>query len=153
MHIQQTLVREIMSSPVVVIHEDASIEEAQALMEEHGVRRLPVVDEEGRLRGIVTEGDLREATAIKAAVNPYAPEATETWLTVAEAMTPDPITVSPDTPIWQVAELLIERKIGGVPVLDEEKSLCGIVTTSDILRLIVSRWREAREGDPCSSPQ
>lgn len=151
MHIQQTLVREIMSSSVVVVREDASIEEAQALMEEHGVRRLPVVDEEGRLKGIVTEGDLREATAIKAAVNPYAPEAADTWLTVAEAMTPNPITVSPDTPIWQAAELLIEKKIGGLPVLDGSKNLCGIVTTSDILRLVVSHWREVREGEPGSS--
>lgn len=145
MHVQQTLVREIMSSPVEVIHQDATLEEAQALMEERGIRRLPVVDEEGRLVGILTQGDLREATAIKATVNPYAPEASETWLTVAEAMTPNPITVSPDTPIWQVAELLIEKKIGGVPVLDERNDLCGIVTTSDILRLVVAWWRAARE--------
>lgn len=144
MHIHQTLVREIMSSPVVVIQEDAALEEAQALMEERGVRRLPVVDEEGRLVGILTEGDLREATAIKATVNPYAPEAAESWLTVAEAMTPNPITVTPDTPIWQVAELLIEKKIGGVPVLDTQKNLCGIVTTSDILRLVVS-WGRAEQ--------
>ncbi len=145
MHIHQTLVQEIMSSPVVVIREDAALEEAQALMEERGVRRLPVVDEEGRLVGILTEGDLREATAIKATVNPYAPEAAESWLTVAEAMTPNPITVTPDTPIWQVAELLIEKKIGGVPVLDAQKNLCGIVTTSDILRLVVS-WGRAEQG-------
>ncbi len=151
MHIQETRVREIMSSPVVVIREDATVEEAQALMEERGVRRLPVVDNEGQLVGIITEGDLREASAIKATINPYAPEATEHWLTVEEAMTPNPITVSEDTPIWQAAEILIEKKIGGLPVLDKTHSLCGIITTSDILRLIVSRWREAREEGSTAS--
>ena len=104
-----------------------------------------VVDDDGNLVGILTEGDLREASAIKATVNPYAPEATESWLTVGEAMTPNPITVRPETPIWQVAELLIEKKIGGVPVLDEQKNICGIVTTSDILRLVVTWWRTMRE--------
>ncbi len=144
MHIQETLVREIMKSPVITIDQEASLAEAQALMEEHNVRRLPVVNADGRLVGIISQGDLREANALRATVNPYAPEATEDWLTVAEVMTPDPITISPDTPIWQAAELLIQHKIGGIPVLDEDGDLCGIVTTSDILRLVVSHWRVAR---------
>lgn len=144
MHVQETLVREIMRSPVVVIEMTATIEEAQALMEEHNVRRLPVVDSEGRLVGIVSQGDLREASALKASVNPYAPEATESWLTVEEIMTPNPITVTPDTPIWQAAELMIEHKIGGLPVMEGSR-LVGIVTTSDIMRLVVAHWRAVRE--------
>lgn len=146
MHVQETLVREIMHSPVVVVEPTATIEEAQALMEEHNVRRLPVVDSEGRLVGIVSQGDLREASALKASVNPYAPEATEQWLTVEEVMTPNPLTVTPDTPIWQAAELMIERKIGGLPVMEGGR-LVGIVTTSDIMRLVVAHWRAIREGE------
>lgn len=144
MHVQETLVREIMRSPVIVVEMTATIEEAQALMEEHNVRRLPVVDSEGHLVGIVSQGDLREAAALKASVNPYAPEATESWLTVEEIMTPNPITVTPDTPIWQAAELMIEHKIGGLPVMEGSR-LVGIVTTSDIMRLVVAHWREVRE--------
>ncbi len=151
MHVQATLVREVMSSPVIVIQEDASVEEAQALMEEHGIRRLPVLDAEGKLVGIITQGDVREATAVKATINPYAPEATEEWLTVAEAMTPHPITVTPDTPLWQVAELLIENKIGGIPVLDREGNVCGMVTTSDILKLVVDWWRSTRQEERTTS--
>ncbi len=147
MHVQATLVREVMSSPVIVIQEDAPVEEAQALMEENDIRRLPVINADGKLVGIITQGDVREATAVKATINPYAPEATEEWLTVAEAMTPNPITVSPDTPLWQAAELLIENKIGGIPVLDEKGDVCGMVTTSDILKLVVAWWRSTREED------
>ncbi|NPA90227.1 MAG: CBS domain-containing protein [Chloroflexi bacterium] len=145
MHVQETRVREIMTSPVVVVHKDADLAEVQSLMEAHNVRRLPVVDDEGRLVGIVSQGDLREATAVQATVNPYAPEASETWLTVEEIMTPNPITITPDEPIWRVAELFIEHKIGGLPVVDEKGDLQGIVTESDVLRLVVEAWRSSRE--------
>jgi len=136
-----------MSSPTIVIHQDATLEEAEALMEERGIRRLPVVDDDDRLVGIITQGDLREATAVQATVNPYAPEAAESWLSVSEVMTPDPITISPDAPVWRVAELLMKHKIGGIPVLDDQGALCGIITESDVLRLIVDAWRTRREGE------
>ncbi len=147
MQVQETRVREIMSSPTIVIHQDATLEEAEALMEERGIRRLPVVDDDDRLVGIITQGDLREATAVQATVNPYAPEAAESWLSVSEVMTPDPITISPDAPVWRVAELLMKHKIGGIPVLDDQGALCGIITESDVLRLIVDAWRTRREGE------
>lgn len=144
MTVQETLTRQIMSSPAIAVQEDASLDEALALMEEHDIRRLPVLDAEGHLVGIVSRGDMREATAVKAAVNPYAPEAMGDWLTVAEVMTPNPITVTPETPVWQVAELMLEHKIGGLPVVDEKGQLVGLVTESDIFRLVVETWRSAR---------
>ncbi len=147
MRVQETRVEEIMTSPVITIHQDASLEEAEALMEEHAVRRLPVVDDNGHLVGIISRGDLREAEAVKAVVNPYAPEADELNLSVAEVMTPDPITISPEAPVWRVAELLMKHKIGGIPVLDENDTLCGIITESDVLRLIVDAWRTSREEE------
>ncbi len=148
MQVQETRVREIMTSPAIVVHQNAHINEVQALMEEHGIRRLPVVDDDGRLVGIVSAGDLREAMAVIAAsvVNPYAPEASEEWLTVDEIMTPNPITITPDEPIWRVAELFIRHKIGGLPVVDEQGDLLGIVTESDLLRLVAEAWRSSREG-------
>ena len=66
------------------------------------------------------------------------------WLTVAEVMTTDPITVSPETPVWQVAETMLEQKIGGLPVVDDQNNLLGIITESDIFRLVVETWRSAR---------
>jgi len=145
MRVQQTLTREIMSRPALVIQEDATLDEALALMEERRVRRLPVVDENGRLVGILSRGDVREATAVRATVNPYAPEAQADWLTVSEVMTPDPMTVSPDTPVWQVAETMLEHKIGGLPVVDSDGNLIGLVTDSDIFRLVVETWRSIRD--------
>ena len=82
-------VSDIMTSEVITIDVDASLDEAQALMEAEDVRRLLVVDEDGKLVGILSWGDLRGATSVEAAQSPspYAPDADEEWLTVWAAMT------------------------------------------------------------------
>lgn len=138
--IYNTLVRDLMSSPVVVIDPDATLAEAEALMEERQVRRLPVVDAEGRLVGIVSRGDVREGLSALATTNPYAPETREQWLTVADVMTTNVITVTPDTPLWRVADLMLEHKIGGLPVV-EGGDVVGMITESDIFKLLVKQWR------------
>lgn len=146
-------VSEVMTRNVIVIDPLASLEEAQALMEEHGVRRLPVVDEEGELVGILSWGDVREATSAQAAAaNPLAPDAEEQWLTVWEAMTRDPVVVTPQTSLADAVELMLNRKIGCLPVVQglrgpERRRLVGIVTETDIFRLALAEWRaQERQG-------
>lgn len=141
-------VGDIMTPEVITVDVDASLEEAQALMEAEGVRRLPVVDEEGDLVGILSWGDLREATSVEAAStpNPYAPEAGEAWLTVWEAMSHDPLVVTPDTDLVDAVALMLECKIAGLPVVQgatgpARRKLAGIVTESDIFRLLIRLWR------------
>lgn len=142
-------VGDIMTPTVISIDVDASLEEAQAMMESAGVRRLPVVDEEGDLVGILSWGDLREATSVESAKTPYsyAPEAGEEWLTVWEAMTHDPLVVTPDTDLVDAIELMLLHKIAGLPVVQAmdgpgRRRLAGIVTESDIFRLLIRIWRE-----------
>ncbi|MCD6289120.1 MAG: CBS domain-containing protein [Anaerolineae bacterium] len=129
-----------MSCPVVTTSPDATLAEAEALMERAQVRRLPVIDANGRLVGIVSRGDLREGLSASAVRNPYAPDAQEEWLTVADVMTPNVVTVTPDTPLWQVANLMLEHKIGGLPVM-EGSEVVGIITESDIFKLVAQQWR------------
>lgn len=141
-------VGDVMTTDLVVIQTEAPLEEAQALMEESQVRRLPVTDERGRLVGILSWGDVREATSVEAATtNPYAPEAEEEWLTVSEAMTEDLIVVTADTSLADAVELLLTHKISGLPVVAAlegpgRSKLVGIVTNSDIFRLVLQLWRE-----------
>lgn len=141
-------VGEVMTSEVITIDTTASLQEAKALMEEHHVRRLPVVDEDGDLVGILSWGDVREATSVEAAklANPYAPEADEEWLTVWEAMSRDPLVVTPDTSLADAVELMLNHKIGGLPVVAapkgvQRRKLAGIVTETDIFRLVLRVWR------------
>ncbi len=144
---QNTLVRDIMSAPPIVIDPEASLTQAQSLMEEAHVRRLPVVDEQGRLVGIISRGDVREGLSATATKSPYDPDAQEQWLTVAEVMTANVITVSPDTPLWQVAELMLQHKIGGLPVVEGER-VVGVITESDIFKLVAQRWRSESKTPP-----
>jgi CBS domain-containing protein len=141
---QNALVRDLMSYPPVTIDPDATLAEAEALMEESRVRRLPVVNAEGRLVGIISRGDIREGMSASSTSHPYAPEAQEQWLTVADVMTVEVVTVTPDTPLWQVADLMLKHKIGGLPVVEGTK-VVGMITESDIFKLVAQRWRTEPE--------
>jgi CBS domain-containing protein len=144
----QHMVGEIMRTQLWTVNTQASLVEAQTLMEDNGVRRLPVLDENGELAGILSWGDVREATSIEAAhlTSPYAPEAEEPWLTVWEIMSRDPVVVTPQTSLADAVELMLTHKIGGLPVVQtmsgpDRRQLVGIVTDSDIFRMLLGLWR------------
>lgn len=146
-------VGDVMTTGVITIDSTASLQEAKALMEEHQVRRLPVVDEDGDLVGILSWGDVREATSVEAAkvANPYAPEAEEEWLTVWEAMSRDPLTVTPESSLADAVELMLKHKIGGLPVVatargPRHRKLVGIVTETDVFRLVLKLWRAEEDS-------
>jgi len=142
-------VGEVMTTDVITIDTTASLQEAKALMEEHRVRRLPVVDEDDDLVGILSWGDVRESTSVEAVKvsSPYAPEADEAWLTVWEAMTRRPVVVTPETSLADAVELMLTHRIGGLPVVAATSGpkcteLVGIVTETDIFRLVLKTWRQ-----------
>jgi len=143
----QYLVRDVMSQPAIVIEWDASILDASALMEEHGVRRLPVVDDENIVIGIVSSGDVREATSVYNTASPYAPDQDEILLDVDEAMTAPALTVTPDVTLLTAVRLLVEHKVGGLPVVDAHGRPVGIITGSDIIRLLLQEWEEIETGE------
>ncbi len=141
----QYLVREVMTQPAIVIEWSASILDASALMEVRGVRRLPVVDEENIVIGIVSSGDVREATSVYHTASPYAPDQDEVLLDVDEVMTSPALTVTPDTRLLDVVRLLVKHKIGGVPVVDVQGHALGMLAESDVFRLLLQDWSD-REG-------
>lgn len=143
---QKTRVRDIMSSPVIVVSPDTPVPTANALMKEKRIRHLPVVAD-GKLVGIVSRGDLREAS-LTAGINAdyYELQFVLSKLTVGKVMTRKVFTVTPDAPVVHAAELMTEHKIAGLPVVDESGTVIGIVTESDLLRMLVRKLREAEEA-------
>lgn len=130
------LVRDRMTRDVVTIPSTTTILEAQKIMRESRVRRLPVVDE-GKLVGIVTYNDLLEASPSKATtLSRFELTYLLSKMTVAEIMTPNVITVSPDVPIEEAALIMQKHQIGGLPVTEEGK-VVGIITESDIFEVFV----------------
>lgn len=129
-------VRDIMTPNPVVVGPMNSVAKAIRLMRQHAIRRLPVV-ENGRLVGIVTSGDLRRITGLSSILRDQSQD-NFLWhhIPVANVMSTHPITVAPTTSASEAAAILIERKIGGLPVLDGEE-LVGIITSTDLLRYMI----------------
>ena len=138
----QRLVRQIMTSDVVTIGPERLVADAAELMETHGVRHLPVIDDDELLVGIVTDNDIREAETAGSVLSSYEPDVDPRWLTVADIMTTDVVTISPDTTVGELARVLIRHKIGGTPVVvpdakyPSRNHLAGIVTETDIFTML-----------------
>jgi acetoin utilization protein AcuB len=142
------LVREWMTKQVMTVAPHTTLRSAHQLMKEHHIRRLPVVDE-GRLVGILTIGDTREASPSDATTLSIW-ELNYLWaqLTVEKVMTQKVIRIHPDAPIIDAAELMLEHKISGLPVVDKANKLVGIITESDIFRMLVKSRTKALVANP-----
>jgi acetoin utilization protein AcuB len=130
------LVRDWMTPNPITIDSKTVLPDAHRLMQDSHIRRLPVV-EHGKLVGIVTLGDIREAEPSQAStLSIYEVHYLLSKLTVARIMTRNPITISPDATIREAARLMLEHKIGGLPVVEPKtEKLVGIITESDIFRI------------------
>ncbi len=139
---KQELVKEWMSTPPVTIDIEAALPEACKIIREKQIRRLPVM-KDNRLVGIVTRGDLRGAEPSDATtLNVWELNYLLAKLKIKEIMTPDPITIRDDATIEEAAQLMIDYKVSGLPVLNAQDELVGIITESDIFRLVVQHWRQ-----------
>ena len=131
-------VAEWMSTPAVTVAPSTSLEAAQRLMHQQHVRRLPVVAD-GRLVGIITWGDLRAAQPSAATtLSVYEWRALLEKVTVASCMTRNPLTIAPDASVLDAAQAMLDRKVGGLPVVEDGR-VVGVITESDLFRLIVAR--------------
>jgi acetoin utilization protein AcuB len=137
--LENVMVREWMTTPVFSVSPLTSLSAAHQTMKEHGIRRLPVVDHD-RLVGIITIGDVREASPSDATTLSIW-ELNYLWaqLTVEKIMTRAVITVRPDDSILDAAQIMLEHKVSGLPVLDAEEKIVGILTESDIFRMLVEQ--------------
>lgn len=133
-----TKVRQWMTMNPITMEEDASVIEAIHIMKENNVRRIPVMNK-GRFVGLVTERMIKEYTPSKAT-------ALDTWeihyllskTPVKEAMNPKPLTVTPETDLTDAAQLIHDKKLNGLCVLDNEGNLAGILTTTNILEALIA---------------
>jgi len=143
---KQELVQDWMSSQVVTVTRETNLPEVHQLMVTASVRRLPVVDENGRLCGIVTLGDMRAvqpspATSLGIGERNYL----LSNLTVERIMTADPVTIHPKQTIGEAAEIMLTKRISGLPVINNEGAICGIITESDIFRMVVRhQWNRTQ---------
>lgn len=117
------MVREVMTSEVLTIGPETPCDKARRLMDEHRIRHLPVVTA-GRLVGMVSDRDVRSAAVQSSGA------------IAGRLMTPNPVTVTPETRVERAAQLMLDGRFGSLPVADGN-ALVGIVTYTDLLRAFV----------------
>lgn len=140
-------VRNRMSSPAVTATPDTPFQDALKLMRDHRFRRLPVVNKKGKLVGIVSERDLLYASPSPAtSLSVWEMTYLLSRIHVQEIMTKEVITTMPDIPIEDAAHLMADNKIGGLPVVDEDNRVVGVITETDIFKAFVEMFAGGHSG-------
>ena len=132
------LVKNWMSKNVIAIGVDNSMQDATAILKQHRIRLLPVL-KKGKLVGIITDRDLKRASASDATTL----EVHELLyllmkIKIKDIMTRNPIAVPLDWTVEETAELLLNNKISGAPVVDEKNMVVGVITQTDLFRVLIS---------------
>ena len=131
------LVGNWMTKDVISVDVNDSMQDAARLIRRHKIKRLPVM-ENGKLVGIVTDRDLKRASASDVTTL----EIHEllfllSEIKISDIMTKDPITIPLDYTIDEAAQILLEHKLSGAPVVDDEGQVAGVITQTDIFRVLV----------------
>lgn len=144
-------VKDVMTRNPITIDPDAPLATAMAVMKKEGIRHLPVIDDAGRLLGIITDRDLRSAAFAPALIEHLSLNAQRRArgvgqaleeLRVRDAMTWDVVTTHPEIDLGHAARTLFFGRFGSLPVLDGTK-LVGVLTERDLLRAVSLLMPEA----------
>lgn len=132
------LVKNWMSKNVISIEADDSMQHAIKLLKEYKIRMLPVTKKD-KLVGILTDRDLKQASASNATtLDIHELLFLISKIKVKNIMTRDPITVPPNFTVEETAEVLLNNRISGVPVVDHSGNIVGIITQTDLFRVLIS---------------
>lgn len=126
-----TTAADIMSSPVFTVSPSASVKEIAGILGRRRISAVPVLEESGHVVGLVSEYDVLAKVG----------------QTAAEVMSRRVISVSPDTPISDIRALLVDQRMGRLPVLDKGR-LIGIVSRRDVVALLTTEWVCGKCGQP-----
>lgn len=127
-----------MKSDPITVTPETSVFSAREIMDAHRISHLPVTDGKGRLAGIVTDRDIKEAWASPATtLSIHELAYVLQKLTIANIMTRDVVTATPDMPIEQAALIIHDKKIGALPVVKRDR-LVGIITTTDLMEVLLT---------------
>jgi len=130
------LVEQRMSRPVIAIHPDMPIHDARNLFKQEKIRRAPVI-KNGKLVGIVSDQDLIDASPSPAtSLSVWEMNYLLSKIEVKDIMSKDVITIDEDTPIEQAARIMVDNKIGGLPVMRDNK-VVGMITETDLFKVFL----------------
>lgn len=143
--------RDVMVSPVITVDKIATVRDVARMLLENRISAVPVVDNVGKVLGIITESDLMHRTEA-GTEHPYswwvhflagdasmaADYVKSHAAKVEDVMTSDVVTATPETPLHEIAALLEEHQIRRVPIVNEDGSLVGIVSRANLIQVVAS---------------
>jgi acetoin utilization protein AcuB len=140
-------VREYMTKAVITITPDTPIHGAQTLMRDNRIHHLPVVDDKGKLIGLLTERKLRE-TILLLAFSSTSGKLQESLLNLRaqDVMEKNVVTISPDALLSEAGHLGLKRHIGALPVIEGNGKMVGIITTTDMVKLMTQVLGMGEQG-------
>lgn len=140
------LVKERMSHPVITTKPDLPIMDGMSLMEEEGIRRLPVVNNQGHLVGIISKKDILHAAPSDAtSLSVWEVNRLVSKIKIKGIMTKDVITIGEDTPLEEAARIMADNKVGGLPVVRGSK-VVGIITETDLFKIFLEMLGARERG-------
>lgn len=132
------LVKDLMTTPAFSLRENDSLHSARALMDLQRIRHIPIVTVDNVFTGLLTHRDILSATISQLAeLDPETQKEIDAGIPIREIMRTDITSVTPDTPLKEAAQILLNHKYGCLPVV-QEGALIGIVTEADFLRLTIN---------------
>ena len=132
------LVRNWMTPDVLTVSPDTSLLKIGKMMRDNNVRRLPVVDAKGQVVGIISDRDVRDASPSKATtLDMYEMHYLLAEIKARDIMTPRPLTVKPTDTVEIAAMIMLDKKVGGLPVVEPDGKLCGIIAEQDVFKALV----------------
>lgn len=133
------LVKNWMTTDVITLAHDRSMMKAAKLMKDNEISRLPIVDDEGILVGIISDRDIKEASPSKATtLDMHELYYLLSEIKVKDIMSRKVVTVSIEDTVEKAAVVMEEKKIGGIPVVDAEKKCVGIITNTDVFKVLIN---------------
>ena len=133
-------IKDVMSTHVIAVRQNASYQDMAAMLHEQRVSAFPVIDDDNKVIGVVSESDLLTKEALEGAVPGVSQSmmsqrehARAGAVTAAELMTTPAVTIGPDDPVTQAARLMYSRRVKRLPVTAEDGTLIGIVSRADLL--------------------
>ncbi len=140
------LVGSRMSKPVYTISPETSLDDALSIMEKEHIRRLPVIDKDGSLIGIITEQDLIKASPSEATLlDKWEIKSLMSTLPVEKVMTRQVITLTEDVLLEEAARIMADKKVSGLPVVRGSK-VVGMLTESDIFKILLEMMGARQSG-------
>lgn len=133
------IIKDWMTKDVITVDPEASMMRAAKLMKEKNIRRLPVVDDTGRLVGILSDRDVKEASPSKATtLDVHELYYLLSEIKVKNIMTSNPLTIKDTDTVVKCAAIMHDKKVSGLPVLNDSGDMVGIMTQNEVYRVLLS---------------